>query len=375
LHDRLTQRFVDRRSAFLVKQLASDKDLLASVSHGGEVKVEGHYVGRLDGFRFVPDPGAAGSAAKTLLAAANRVLRGEIAARAKRLAAAPDGEFALAADGAVTWQGGAVGRLLPGDSALAPRTEALPGDFLEGELRDGVRRRLAEFVRATLGRGLAPLWRARDAELSGPARGLVFQLAEALGNLPAAAVAGQREALTAADRAALARLGLRFGTETVYVQSLLKPRAAALRALLWAVWRGEAVPSVPTVSALRDAAIPEAAYAAMGWRVLGPRVLRVDRVESLAAAARRLARQGPFAATPALAQLAASSPDELAAMLPALGYRFVLGDSGATFHVRPRRRDAQRHGKAPSRRRQPRRGEEPAADGPFAKLRNLRLPR
>ena len=55
LHDRITQRFVDRRSAFLVRRLASDGELLASVSRGGEVMVEGAYVGRLDGFRFVPD--------------------------------------------------------------------------------------------------------------------------------------------------------------------------------------------------------------------------------------------------------------------------------------------------------------------------------
>jgi ATP-dependent RNA helicase SUPV3L1/SUV3 len=81
LHDRITQRFVDRRSAFLVRQLASAGELLASVSHAGEVKVEGHHVGRLDGFRFLPDRAASSEEAKTLLAAANRVLRGEIAAR------------------------------------------------------------------------------------------------------------------------------------------------------------------------------------------------------------------------------------------------------------------------------------------------------
>jgi ATP-dependent RNA helicase SUPV3L1/SUV3 len=375
LHDRITQRFVDRRSAFLVKQLATDKDLLASVSHGGEVKVEGHFVGRLEGFRFLPDPGAGGIEAKTLLAAANRVLRGEISSRAQRLAAAPDNEFTLTEDGGFAWRGGAVGKLLPGDSALAPKVEALPGDFLEGDLRENVRRRLAEFLRATVERGLAPLFRLREAELAGAARGLVFQLGEALGSLPAAAVASQRAALVPSDRQALAKLGVRLGTEAVYVEPLLKPRAAALRALLWAVWRGEPVATVPAVGAPRDRDVPDGAYAAMGWRVLGPRVLRVDRVERLAAAARQLARQGPFGVSPALAQLAGCSPDELAAMLPALGYRFVPGDAGATFQPRARRHDTERHGNSPSRRRRPRRSDEPAADGPFAKLRHLRLPR
>ena len=373
LHDRITQRFVDRRSAFLVKQLAADKDLLASVSHGGEVKVEGHYVGKLDGFRFVPDALGDGGEAKTLLAAANRVLRGEIAARARRLAAAPDGEFALAPDGAVTWRGGAVGRLLPGDSVLSPRIEALPGDFLDGDLRESVRRRLADFLRETIRRGLAPLFHAREAELGGAARGLVFQLGEALGSLPAAAAASQSAALAVADRKALARLGVRFGTETIYVESLLKPRAAALRALLWAAWRGAPVPMVPGLSAPRDPAVSEDAYAAMGWRVLAARLLRVDRVERLAAAARRLARQGPFVATPGLAELAGASVEELASILLALGYHAVRGEGGVSFHARSRRA-AEARGKARRRRRRREEG-APGADGPFAKLRELRLAR
>jgi ATP-dependent RNA helicase SUPV3L1/SUV3 len=374
LHDRITQRFVDRRSAFLVKQLASDKDLLASVSQAGEVKVEGHYVGRLDGFRFIPDADAAGSEARTLLAAANRVLRGEIAARAQQLSTAPDSEFAIA-EGALTWRGGAVGRLMAGDGALVPKVEALPGDFLDGDLRESVRRRLADFLRAAIRRGLQPLFRAREAELGGAARGLVFQLGEALGSIAADQVAAQRRALAAADRKALARLGVRLGTETVYLESLLKPRAAALRGLLWAVWHGAAAPAVPGVSAPRDQAVSDAAYAAMGWRVLGPRVLRVDRVERLAAAARRLARQGPFGATPALAQLAGAGIDDLAAMLPALGYRAVLGEGGVSFHARSRRGGGERHA-TPGRRRGRRHDEaEAGAEGPFAKLKELRLAR
>src|SRR5271170_7984532 len=91
LHDRITQRFVDRRSAFLVRHLAGDAEILASVDKAGEVRVEGTYVGRLDGFRFVPDA-AEGDAMRTLVTAANRVLRSEVMARARRLAAEGDDE-------------------------------------------------------------------------------------------------------------------------------------------------------------------------------------------------------------------------------------------------------------------------------------------
>ena len=110
------------------------EEFVIDISENGDVKVEGHYVGRLDGFRFVPDAVAAGDEGKTLLAAANRVLRGEIAARAQLLAAAPDGDFALTPDRGITWRGGAVGRLLRGDSALAPGIRELL-QSLQGRLR------------------------------------------------------------------------------------------------------------------------------------------------------------------------------------------------------------------------------------------------
>jgi ATP-dependent RNA helicase SUPV3L1/SUV3 len=219
---------------------------------------------------------------------------------------------------------------------------------------------LGQVIGALLQEGLRALFRAREAALAGAARGLVFQLSEALGSLPAMAVASQRAALAASDRRRLAKLGVRCGTESVFLDGVLKGAAAVLRGLLWAVWKGETPPVPPRgTAAARDRSVSEAAYAAMGWRVLGPQVLRVDRVERLAATARRLARQGPFAATPALAALAGTTTEALTGVLTALGYRAALGHSGTTFHSRRPRKSPQ--GGAPRQ----------AADGPFAKLREL----
>jgi ATP-dependent RNA helicase SUPV3L1/SUV3 len=363
LHDRLTQRFVDRRGAFLLRRLAGNDELLAAVTPKGEVMVEGHFVGCLDGFRFAPDEEAGGEAARHLLVAANRVLRGEIARRARRLAAAPDAAFALTPTATITWDGAAVGRLLPGEGVLAPRVEPLPGEFLDGDLREMVRRRLADFLRDTIGRRLAPIFRSRTAELSGAARGLVYQLGESLGSLPAADVVAQRAALSPADRASLARLGVRLGTEFVFFDRLLKPDAVALRGLLWSIREGAALPPplpAPGLLALPREA-PPAFYAAIGYAPLGPRALRLDRVERLAAAARRLARAGKLTATPELAGIAAGSIDDLTPMLAGLGYRAIVVEGGIAFVAR--------------RRPRPRAPAPTAEDNPFAKLRALRLVR
>ncbi len=369
LHDRLTQRFVDRHSGILARRRSDNADLLASIDGAGQVAVEGEPIGRLDGFRFTPD----GDVPKPLLAAARGASRGEIAARVRRLGTAPDADFRLSSDGTIQWREQAIAHLGAGDDMLSPRVELVHAEHLEGAARETVRRRLADFVRAALHHALTPLFLGADvADWSGQARAILFRLAEGLGVVPSAAVAEAAASLPPDERKTMTRLGLQFGALHLYVPALLKPKAQALRALLWSVAHGASLPVLPNgTAAPRDPAVSAEFYAALGFVLLGERVLRVDRVETLAATVRRLGRHGSFAATVELAKLAGARPEELPAMLPALGYRAVADATGAvTFHARPGQL-AKRHRPAA---RRPRRVEV-AADNPFAKLKELNLRR
>jgi ATP-dependent RNA helicase SUPV3L1/SUV3 len=366
LHDRITQRFVDRRSAFLVRHLDGDGELLASVDRAGEVRVEGTYVGRLDGFRFTPDA-SEGEALRTLVTAANRVLRGEVAARARLLAAGTDEAFSLDPKGALLWRGGPVGRLVAGESILAPRVEVRAGDFLDGEARERVRQRLQLFVKDEIERRLAPLFAAQALPLSGPGRGIVFQLADNLGCIPTAELAAPLRSLDAASRRALARLGVRFGSETVYVEPLLGVEAVRFRALLWAVRHGRSLPPLPGArnrgrAFAADPELPASFYTAIGRRVLDGLALRPDRLERLAAAARERARPGRFAADDELAALVGVAPGDLRRVLLALGYRAVIEGVNEVFIGKSRRRGPQQAAARP-----PREGH------PFAKLKELKF--
>ncbi len=369
LHDRITQRFVDRRSAFLVRHLAGASELLASVDEAGEVRVEGTYVGRLDGFRFVPDA-SDGDAMRTLVTAANRVLRSEVMARAHRLAGEADEAFTIDASGRVLWRGFPVGRLVAGDSILTPRVELRASDFLDGEARERVRQRLASFVKGEIEARLAPLFAAQALPLGGPGRGIVFQLADTLGCLAAEDVAAPLKALDLPSRRALGRLGIRFGRETIYVEPLLGIEAVRFRALLWAVRHGHTVPKLPGTrhrgkAIAIDPDLPASFYAAIGRRVLGGLALRPDRLERLAASARGRARLGRFAGDAELAAIAGVTEAELPRVLLALGYRAVIEQGDEFFVAKPRRRGAQpRVGSHP---RPPREGH------PFARLKELKF--
>ena len=66
LHERLTKRFVDRRTSVLMRRLRENTMLEAEISPTGTVLVEGHHVGELQGFRFTADQSAGGEDAKAV---------------------------------------------------------------------------------------------------------------------------------------------------------------------------------------------------------------------------------------------------------------------------------------------------------------------
>jgi ATP-dependent RNA helicase SUPV3L1/SUV3 len=319
LHERLTEEYVDRPAAILLRY--DPAELITVVTDGGEVLVQGLRAGHVEGFRFHPDPAVRGGS-KGLLAAANRSLRGAIRDRVKALAAEPDEAFTVLASGVLAWRGAPVARLAAGESALLPQVEVLPSDLLDAPLREQVRRRVATWVERSVKARLGPLLGLRDRAPAGAVRGLAFALCESLGTVARRAVASQVAALTQDDRRFLARCGVTLGRLSVYLPALLHPDTLRLRARLFVARHGgpgaaapDGIPSVPL-----DAALPAAFYAACGYQPVGPKAVRVDRLDRVAASLARLAREGPFALPPETARLLGVAPNELAAVLAGMGY-------------------------------------------------------
>src|SRR5262249_7516074 len=142
LHERLAERFVDRRTSVLMRRMRENTQLDTDISKTGEVVVEGHKLGRLDGFMFTPDASAAGSEAKKLAGAAQKALAGETDARAGRLAQAKDDAFVLATDGVIRWIGQPVGKLVASEEVLRPRVRIIADEHLTGASRDNAQARL-----------------------------------------------------------------------------------------------------------------------------------------------------------------------------------------------------------------------------------------
>jgi ATP-dependent RNA helicase SUPV3L1/SUV3 len=347
LHERLTQRFIDRRTSVLMKRLREREELMSSVDHEGAVLVEGEYAGRIEGLRFIAEP-ASGDHSKVLISAALQTVTETLAGRAQSVVAAPDPDFSLDASGNIIWKSHAVGRLTGAENLLKPRIETLADEQVAAPDREAVQMRLSKFVSRHIAGLLAPLVSLGEAEeITGIARGIGFQIIEALGVVPREQIADEVKSLGQDERAVLRKHGVRFGAFHIFIPTILKPAPTALRLLLWALHdadkRGldaaslpDAMPQQGLTSVPFDNTTPRGFYQVVGFRVCGERAVRVDMLERLGDMIRtrvfwRAQRDGEerpdgsvdgggFTVVPDMMSLVGCSGDEFSSILKSLGF-------------------------------------------------------
>ena len=252
----------------------------------------------------------------------------------------------LSSDGALRWTGAPVGKLIAGEDVLRPRLRVIADEQLTGASREAVQNRLDLWLKTHIERLLGPLFGLAAADdVTGIARGVAFQLIEALGVLERQKVAEEVKGLDQPSRATLRKYGVRFGAYHLYLPALLKPAPRSLAAQLWMLKHegpeakgldelqrlaGSGRTSIPV-----DKETPKPLYRTIGYRVCGERAIRVDILERLADLIRpALAwREGVnprpagafngfgFTVTGAMTSLTGASGEDFASILRSLGYR------------------------------------------------------
>jgi ATP-dependent RNA helicase SUPV3L1/SUV3 len=351
LHERLTQRFVDRRTSVLMRDLVGkgEKDYPVIVDAEGEVTVGSYPIGRMEGFAFEVDPTARHADRKMLLATAERRLGGEYERRGAALVADSDDHFSLRTEAelpvALLWRGHEVARLGAGKNLLSPRV--LIDRRLErmsAQSREKVRERLDLWVRNQVEKALGPLRKAGQAAQDPAAppevRSILAMLVDEGGIVARDTVAKPLAALDREQRRLITRLKVRIGALDLFMPDILKPEARRWRTALRAAASGEAMPLLPPEASTVLPAPAEGGRALLtrlGYRSLGPQMLRVDLVERLAAHAHE-ARSGKRTEVvdEALATSLGLQPQAVARLMRDLGFRPAESDAKWVWRGRGR---------------------------------------
>lgn len=330
LHARLTERFINRRTAVLMKRIGVDADLLSVGLDGEDVLVEDEHIGTLQGFHFHVDPLARHSDRKLLLAAAERHVPALLDERAARLIERMQAdEAALEVSGnAIRWQGNALALIEPGRTVLTPQLFADRSlDTLHPDVRAELMAALGAWLAGRLA-ALDPLRKLDEAstsETAGPElRALLIRLVEAGGMMERAGSGLDR--LDKAQRSKLAALGVRVGSLDIFVPAMLRPAAIAAWHLLSSAIGGKKAPPLPR-SDMPPTLPAQEKRGPLGYRRLGKQWLRLDMAEKLLREAHRLRIAGsgkPFAIDPAVAISMGLTTASFARLLRLGGFRPIM---------------------------------------------------
>jgi ATP-dependent RNA helicase SUPV3L1/SUV3 len=336
LHRALAQRFVDRRTAVLMRGLGGDAALLpVTLEQGDAICVDGEQIGHLHGFAFVVDAQARLADRKLLLAAAERHLPGLLGKRARELIADEPGCLAIAADDrgrpALMWRGHRIGLIVRGQTLAAPRFQPDRSlDLLPSTDRDAVLVHVGQWLDNLLQHPLAPLRAllrtAADKRCSGPLRALLVQIVDAGGAVPRAEAEDLVAALDPAARHVLLRLGIRLGSLDLFCTPLVRRESQRILQWLRAVHAGEPMPAPadPALASLRAAvaatALPPGGHPV--YRLLGDQAVRVDMAEKLIRAVHdRRGDATSFSIDTGLATSMGLTADNAERLLRAAGFR------------------------------------------------------
>ena len=248
---------------------------------------------------------------------------------AEKLYHAADTDFDLGADGVVSRDGLALGKLTRGADALTPDVAIFIDEAVGADIREKIHRRLGHFIERKIAMHFAPLLALRDDEtLKTPehANGayLAKRLVEALGVVPRGFLRRTIKEMDQDARKPLRKCGVRFGQYMIYLPLLLKPAPTQLRLVLWAVFEGFAdFPIVPsaglvTIPALKD--MPSGYHWRAGYQELGDWAVRIDMLERLANMIRECDVKEGFESHCDMLSITGASLETFASMMQELGY-------------------------------------------------------
>lgn len=340
LHESLIARFVDRRTSALLKGIGAGTYMDATIKDNGEVWVDDHKIGHLEGLRFKIDDSTSEIEAKALQAAAVKAVGPEVDRRLTSLCGGNHDIFTLSAKGEILWGGKPVGRIGKSGSVFTPDAELIGGEMGNENLRNLASDRMREFLRSEVTKKLEPLTKLKalseNETIPAPARGFAYILYQENGSVAREAHFQTLKDLDQDSRRPLREIGVVFGQYNIFMKELMKPKPATLLGLLTAFGAGghgkpfvpfAGVTSIPNTGEFESTQYSQDALSVAGYRACGPRIIRFDILDRLSKLVRDAQGQTPdhiqgrkFQIMQEMLAILGSTYEEARGVFKALGY-------------------------------------------------------
>ena len=349
LHEKLTAKFVDKRTRALLR--GNKAFMEATIKDDGDVWVEEHKIGRLTGLQFELDESQSELEAKTLREAAEQAVAPEVNRRLTSIVGGTHAIFTLSEQGEILWGGAAVGKISRAGSVQNPDVNLIGGELGQDNIRAMAEERMRDFLRAEVRDKLAPLNAIKELsnnpETDAEVRGFAYSLYENFGHLDRSKHWRMVNDLSQAARKPFRELGVTFGQYDVYMREMIRPKPSSLLNNLLAFGAGgDSKPFIPFAGVtslanegdLAASGFMQESIFRAGYKACGPRIIRFDILNRLAGLIRQAQRESGtrrFQIMQEMLALLGCTFDEMRGVLEALGYQSQKMDSGDTEGLRP----------------------------------------
>ncbi len=346
LHERLTKRFVDKKIVILTKKISENSSLEATVKFDGKVIVEGQEVGVLKSFDFKPDVENADHYSR-ILKAARKGLQKQLEIRVKEFINSSENALKLDNLGNILWMENSIAKLAKGIDIYNPKILMNDLDMLSLDQKRKVEEKCNNSIKKLISLVLNECIRFKELNLvnqflvermyeekekiksiiTSKIKVIIFNVYEGLGCAETKKIPFSLKQLNDSERKILAKLGLRIGTEMIYLPNLLKPKAISLRSILWSVYNNnfpeEGPPKPGRVICNLCQSVPNDYFKLIGYMPFKSIALRVDILERLSAIIRNEAKKVRFKINEDMLSIAGATKDQVKEILFTLGYKII----------------------------------------------------
>jgi len=337
LHEKLTAKFVDRRTRALMKGMGLGASMEVKIKDDGDVWVEDHKIGRLHGLTFEFDESQSELEAKALREAAEKAVAPEINRRLTSIVGGTHAIFTVSNKGQIVWGGAPVGQISKGGSPSNPDATLVGGELGQDNLRNLAEERMRDFLRTEAKDKLAPLQALKELnenpDTPADIKGFAYTLYENFGHLDRSKHWKLVSELDQTARKPFRELGVTFGQYDIYMREMIRPKPASLLSNLIAFGAGgdrkpfipfAGVTSIANEGELSSSNFAVNAIALAGYRSCGPRIVRFDIMNRLASVIRQAQKEAGtrrFQIMQEMLALLGCTFEEMQGVLKALGYQ------------------------------------------------------
>ncbi len=228
LHERLMQRFIDRRTSILVNY-TDLKNI--KVDEKNKINVGNITFGTVDGLKFKHQSAAKlNKSAKSKL---NNIIHTKINEQAKNVLISDKSEFQLSNTNELLWKSMPIAVISRSSNILLPKIQLLADDYLDVNNKKKLQNKLENWLSYHIKKVLPGLVKLNNANLNGPLSAIQFSIIENLGVIQKSRLGIDFEQLSKQEKRELRSYGIFIGEDFLYFKNIFEDNEFYLRIKLY----------------------------------------------------------------------------------------------------------------------------------------------